>query len=217
MKERVLNPYWGKLPPDKIAEGMNVARANAARLASDARMMFEARRYETAAALAILAIEECGGISLLREFALATDGRKVKEGWKRLRSHTAKNAVWIFPELVARGARRLNEFAAEFDPSSDHTDVLGTLKRVCFYSDYYGKMRWHQPAGTMTEDLAAHFAKTAELFAAGRDVTPREIELWIGVLTPGTQSSRPFVSLPLNWSLRMRLSRSHGRVPIVPK
>jgi hypothetical protein len=47
MKERVLNPYWGKLPPDKIAEGMNVARANAARLASDAHMMFEARRYET--------------------------------------------------------------------------------------------------------------------------------------------------------------------------
>ncbi len=35
MKERVLNSYWGKLPPDKIAEGMNVARRNAARLASD--------------------------------------------------------------------------------------------------------------------------------------------------------------------------------------
>jgi len=26
-----LRPYWGKLPPDKNAEGMNVARRNAVR------------------------------------------------------------------------------------------------------------------------------------------------------------------------------------------
>jgi AbiV family abortive infection protein len=105
LKERVLNPYWGKLPPDKIAEGMNIARRNAARLASDARTMFETRHYETAAALAILAIEESGKVSILRELALATDDREAKDSWKRLRSHTAKNAMWIFPELVGRGAR----------------------------------------------------------------------------------------------------------------
>ena len=68
--------------------------------------MLEARRYETAAALAILAIEESGKISLLRELALATDDRDAKDSWKRLRSHTAKNAMWIFPELVARDPRR---------------------------------------------------------------------------------------------------------------
>src|SRR2546428_49754 len=107
MKDRVLNPYWGRLPTEKIAEGMNVARANAARLAADGRMMFEAQRYETAGALAILAIEEFGKLSLLRELALAADDREAKDAWRKLRSHTAKNAMWIFPELVARGARRL--------------------------------------------------------------------------------------------------------------
>jgi AbiV family abortive infection protein len=184
MKERVLNAYWGRLSPDKIAEGMNVARINAVRLASDARTMFEMRRYETAGALAILSIEESGKISILRELAIATDASEVKQGWKRLRSHTAKNTMWIFPELVAAGARRLDEFSAVFDPTSDHTGVLDKLKQVCLYSDCYGEARWHQPAGAMPQDLASHLVKTAEVFAAGRDVMPREIELWIQHMRP---------------------------------
>lgn len=129
MKERVLYPYWGTLSSEKIAEGMNVARENAARLATDARTMFEARRFETAAALAILAIEESGKVSLLRELALATDDREAKDCWERLRSHTARNAIWIFPELVARGARRLDEFTAVFDSSSDTLTSLTSSSR----------------------------------------------------------------------------------------
>ena len=211
MKERVLNPYWGKLPPAKIAEGMNVARRNAARLASDARAMFEARHYETAAALAILAIEEAGKISILRELALATDDREAKESWKRLRSNTAKNAMWIFPELVGRGARRLDEFAVVFDPSSDHTDVLDKLKQVSIYSDCYGKARWHQPEGTMTEDLAAHLVRTAELFAAGRDITTREIELWIEHMGPVRRRSHGWQRKALaNWWAQLQ---AEGLVP----
>jgi AbiV family abortive infection protein len=147
MKDPVRHPYWGKLPPEKIAEGMNVARRNAARLASDARTMLDAQHYETAAALAILAIEESGKVSILRELALANDDREAKDIWKRLRSHTAKNAMWIFPELVGRGARRLDDFAAVFDSSSDHTEVLDKLKQVSIYSDCYANARWHQPAG----------------------------------------------------------------------
>jgi len=145
MKDCVLHPYWGKLPPEKIADGMNVAHRNAARLASDARTMLEIQHYKTAAALAILAIEESGKVSILRELALAADDREAKDIWKRLRSHKAKNAMWIFPELVGRGARRLDEFAAVFDLSSDHTEVLDKLKQVSIYSDCYGSARWHDP------------------------------------------------------------------------
>ncbi len=205
MKERVLSPYWGKLPPDKIAEGMNIARRNASRLASDARTMFEARHYETAAALAILAIEESGKVSILRELALATDDREAKDSWKRLRSHTAKNAMWIFPELVGRGARRLDEFAGVFDPSSDHTEVLDKLKQVAIYSDCYGKARWHEPAGTMTEGLAGHLVKTAELFASGRDITPHEIELWIEHMGPVRRRSPGWQRKALaNWRAQLQ-------------
>ena len=184
MKERLLNPYVGRLSAEKVAEGMNVARANAARLASDARTMLEMGRLETAAALAILAIEESGKVSLLRQLALARDEREAKDTWKQLRSHTAKNAMWVFPEFVAHGARRLDEFAGVFDPSSDHTDVLDKLKQVCVYSDCYGSARWHRPEGTMTADLANHLVKTAEAFGAGDEVSAREIELWIQHMRP---------------------------------
>ena len=203
--ERLLNPYWGKLAADKIAEGINIARANAARLAADARTMLAAGRNETAAALAILSIEESGKDSLLRELALAENERDARGCWKRLRSHTAKNAMWIFPELVARGARRLDEFAAVFDPSSDHTEVLDKLKQVCIYCDCYGKARWHQPAGRMTKSLARHIVKTAEVFATGRDVTPREIELWIQHMGPVWRRSGGWQRKALaNWYAQMQ-------------
>lgn len=211
MKQGLLNPYWGRLPADKIAEGMNVARTNAARLAADARMMLDGQRYETAAALAILSIEEAGKESLLRELALATDDPGAKECWKRLRSHSAKNAMWIFPELVGRGARLLDEFAAVVDASSDHTEVLDKLKQVCIYSDCYGKTRWHQPAGTMTESVARYLVKTAELFAARREITPREIELWIQHMGPVWHRSPGWQRKALaNWYSQMQ---AEGLVP----
>jgi AbiV family abortive infection protein len=184
MKDPVLHPYWGKLPPEKIAEGMNIARRNATRLASDARTMFRTQHYETATALAILAIEESGKVSILRELALVADDREAKHIWRRLRSHTAKNAMWIFPELVARGARRLDEFAAVFDSSSDHAETLDKVKQVSIYSDCYGKARWHEPTGTIAEDFAGHLVKMAEVFARGPEITTREIELWIEHMGP---------------------------------
>lgn len=206
MKDRLINPYSGQLTPDKIAEGINITQANAVRLASDARMMLDARRYETAAALAILAIEESGKDSLLRELALAANDDEAKKCWRRLRSHTAKNAIWIFPELVGRGARRLDEFAGVVDESSDHSEVLDKLKQVCFYSDCYGQARWHQPQGVMTESLATHLVRTAELLAAGRGVTPREIELWIQHMRPMSRRSPGWQRKALaNWYSQMQV------------
>ena len=184
MSEDLLNPYWDRLAADQIAEGMNVARANASRLAADARIMLDAGRHETAAALAILSIEESGKDALLRDLALAQNAKEAKECWNRLRSHTAQNAMWIFSELLARGARRLAEFSAVFDPSADHTQFLERLKHICIYSDCYGSGRWHRPTGVMTEDLARHIVGTAETFATGRDVTTREIELWVQHMRP---------------------------------
>lgn len=205
MSERLLNPYWGRLSAEKIAEGMNVARANAARLATDARTMLDAGRKETAAALAILSIEEAGKTSLLRELVLVTEERGAKQCWKRLRSHTAKNAMWIFPQLVSRGARHLDEFSGIFDPSSDHTDVLDKLKQVCIYCDCYGKAHWHAPAGTITDDLAQYLVKTAEIFAHGRDVTVREIELWIEHMGPVRRRSLGWQRKALaNWYAQMQ-------------
>ena len=58
MPKHKLRHYNGELNPEQTASGMNAASRNAHRLLSDAKFMFDGGRYATAAALAILAIEE---------------------------------------------------------------------------------------------------------------------------------------------------------------
>ena len=50
----------GRLNAESIAEGINASRANTKRLASDARLMLDAERFPTAAALAVLSIDKSG-------------------------------------------------------------------------------------------------------------------------------------------------------------
>jgi hypothetical protein len=67
------NFYRGKLSPKQAAEGMNAAAQNAKRLCEDAQLLFEARKFPTACALAILSIEESGKLPFLREIACVKD------------------------------------------------------------------------------------------------------------------------------------------------
>ncbi len=63
----------------------------------------------------------------------------------------------------------------------------------------------------MTEDLAGHLVKTAELFARSREITPREIELWIKHMGPVRQRSHGWQGKALaNWWAQLR---AEGLVP----
>ena len=95
MRNRKLNQYKDKLSPAQLAEGINAALGNAKRLAEDAVLLLQAKRYPSAASLAILSVEESGKISILRALALARDGDAVKDSWRDYRSHTKKNAIWL--------------------------------------------------------------------------------------------------------------------------
>ena len=61
-----LDSYSGRLTASEIAAGMNAARRNAQRLCSDASLLLEQERYPSAAALAVLSIEEAGKTSTLQ-------------------------------------------------------------------------------------------------------------------------------------------------------
>ena len=101
---RRLRWFSGALSPEETAAGMNAARRNAGRLAKDAKLMFEAGSFATAAALAILTVEENGTESILRGLSTAPAGKNRRDLWKDYRSHTSKNTGWILPELAANGA-----------------------------------------------------------------------------------------------------------------
>ena len=176
-------PYRGALSVAQVAEGMNAATQNASRLASDARLLFSNGRWPSASSMAVLSIEESGKVVILRRFLTSTDEER-KSLWKEYRWHTSKNINWILPELVAKGARKLDDFLAIVDKDSDHPIVLDTLKQIGFYSDCLGKGHWSLPQEVVGEELAAKLVQTAELLAPQRAISIRELELWVKHMGP---------------------------------
>jgi AbiV family abortive infection protein len=179
--------YRGQLTAAQIAEGMNAARRNARRLATDARILLEAERLPSAAAVAALSIEESGKVSILRGLATAAGPDGIKAAWQQYRDHRSKNGAWILPDLARAGAKQLSELAPVVDRNGEHTALLNSLKQLGFYTDCYGNGHWSEPDKIFEGkegSLAFHLVKIAELLARGEETTTREIELWIEHMQP---------------------------------
>jgi len=185
VNRKKLNQYKGCLSPIQIADGINAARRNAKRLAEDATLLLDAGHFPTAASLAALAIEEAGKPSILRQLALARNESEAIEAWRDYRCHTRKNVMWLLVELVAKGARKLDDFKPLFDPGSDYPDLLDQIKQLGFYTDCLGKAHWSFPSEVIEESLARTLVTTASILAASEHLaTVKEIELWVKHLGP---------------------------------
>lgn len=179
-----LDPYAGPLTPEEVADGIAAAQLNANRLLGDAKLLLEASRFPSATALAILSIEERGKVIILKRLALLVDPKDLKAAWREYRSHRAKNAGWIIPQLVAQGARTMREMAAGVDPDAEHTALLDALKQVSFYSDCLANRHWSIPDTVIDEGVARSMVTAAELMWNSRSVSLREVELWVQIVGP---------------------------------
>jgi len=178
-RSKKLNSYRGRLSADEIAYGMNIANANALRLAEDAQSLLRAGRIPSAASLAALSIEESGKASVLRQLATAKTDEDVIVAWKSYRTHTRKNAQWLLPEMALKGARKLDDLRSLFDGDADHPFILDNLKQLGFYTDCLENKKWSIPQDAIDEKLARSLVQIAMLLVGKRQVTTREIELWV--------------------------------------
>jgi AbiV family abortive infection protein len=163
---------------------MNAASHNAQRLTADAELLFREKRFATAFSLAALSIEESGKVSILRELSMVRGADAVRAVWKRYRTHTEKNQMWVLLDMYQEGARKLGDFHPMFSLDNDHPEVLDSLKQLGFYTDCVGNARWSCPDRTITESLARSVLDVAAILARGSDVTEREIQLWQECLGP---------------------------------
>jgi AbiV family abortive infection protein len=178
--------YSQRLSPKKAAEGMAAATENAVSLFSDAKLLFDNERYERSIALAILAIEETGKVSILRQILVHDDPKKLNRLWKDYRNHTKKNLHWKLPELAVGGARQLEEFLSLYDGSSNHGEYLDSLKQTAFYTDAVGACEWITPRQTMTKEVAEPILLIAKLLVR-EDLTmctEPALEIWLKHLKP---------------------------------
>lgn len=179
-----LPPYGGPLTTAQIVEGIAAAQDNALRLINDAKVLLEASRYPSANALAILAMEERGKVTILKRLALVSDPTDVKASWREYRNHRAKNAGWIIPYLVGRGARTMMDMADAVDDKAEHTGLLDALKQVSFYTDCLGDRHWSIPEQVINEGLARSMIAAAEAMWGAQAVSFREVELWGRIVGP---------------------------------
>jgi AbiV family abortive infection protein len=182
--KKILNSYAGSLTSEEISEGISAAQANALRLLDDARLLLEAGRFPSAAALAILSMEERGKTIILKRLAIVKDPADLKAAWRDYRNHRAKNAGWIIPQLVKQGARTMLSLADSVDQNAEHAAVLDALKQVSFYTDCLEKRHWSVPTEVIDEDLARSMIASAELMWGGQSITVREVDLWTKIVGP---------------------------------
>ncbi len=207
MKKK-LDSYKGRLNATQIAAGINAAFDNAKRLADDAAFLLDAGRLPTAASVAILSIEEAGKVSILRSLSVAVTEDEVLAAWKDYRSHVKKNVAWILPQLVAHGARKLDDLRPLFDNDSDHPYMLDQIKQIGFYTDCLGKAHWSNPKDVIDEPLARMLVQTAQILTKGVQVTGKEIELWIKHIGPVWRKNPAWMKQALiNWYAEMQ---QHG-------
>lgn len=203
-----LDQYRGKLTPQQIADGMNAAERNAARLLQDAELLFCEQRYPSATALAILAIEEAGKNTILRQLSTASDDAGIKKAWKAYRSHKEKNFASIVPQLVEQGAKEINDFKPMVASASTHRDEVDILKQVALYTDCVGDAEWCQPTDAVDKAVAVKLLAAARTLARERGEnrhTAREVELWIEHMGPVIDKSLSDMKVALKaWFEAMR-------------
>jgi AbiV family abortive infection protein len=184
---------------------MNAAARNAERLARDATLLFENKRYASALALAVLSIEESGKSRIFRELALARDERERRECWREYRSHTKKNQLWPLFETFMKGGRRAEDFKSLLAPEAEHAHQLDKVKQIAIYTDSYKKGHWSVPEQIVERELAQSLLTAAEVLSRHRSVTTEEIELWIQYLQPHWKTSTAASQQALfEWDKEMR-------------
>ena len=184
---------------------MNAALRNSKRLADDAALLLDNKRFCSATALAILSIEESGKLSVLRMLAAANSADEAKCCWREYRSHTKKNVMAAFVDLFCKGARRLDQFAPLFDQAADHPHLVDQVKQLALYSDCLGDAHWSEPQEVIDEPLARSLVFAASLLAKAKEVTPREIELWVAHVGPKLHGNRELAERGLEtWYAEMQ-------------
>lgn len=205
MVKKRLDQYKGRLNAEEIALGMNACMANAKRLFDAAKIMFRYEDYALAASLAILSIEESGKTSILRALSVAKDNKDIIECWKDYRSHVKKNVLWVFHDLVVRGARKLDDFKLLFDENAEHPYILDQIKQISFYTDCLGNAHWSMPWKVIDKNLASLLIEISSSFIKERDVTETEVTLWIKHLRPVWKKQKELMELGLvNWFKEMQ-------------
>ncbi|MDX3913862.1 MAG: AbiV family abortive infection protein [Pseudosphingobacterium sp.] len=176
--------FTQKLSLKLATEISNGAIENAKSLYEDAKLLYDNEKYARAISLAILSIEESGKLSIIRSILLEDDSKEISKLWKSYRRHQDKNSMWIVPELIFKGATKLDDLRKVVDKNSDHFQILDDLKQLCFYSDVFTKGKLSVPKNVANKKVAQSILDIAKINITDVSPTEESLEIWVKHLKP---------------------------------
>lgn len=157
------NQFNGTVSYEEAALGIETTVLNAKELLEDAKLLFENKRYPRSIAISILAIEEIGKIERIKELLLSK--QKIHSLWKEVRSHKAKNFLWLFPRLKEDGINNTAIIKSFTTKESDSVKFLDQLKQICFYSEAIATQvkscEWWLPSQITDKEVAGFYITNA--------------------------------------------------------
>jgi len=172
------------LTDEDAARGSNLAVENARRLYADARLLLTNRRYASAVALAILAIEESGKVPILLDIASTQDAEMLRRFWRDYRSHTSKNAHWVLPFGEDFGAKT-PEALFDLYESGRHRQLLDEMKQRSIYTDRGAEGGWEHPDKSVPPEFAKYFVERAQMAVASwKALSPAQVAQYREVVGP---------------------------------
>ena len=162
----IVSAFRGALTRAGAESGIRALHENAARLARDARLLADARRYPSAAALAAMALDEIGRIPLLVALHAVDGNSRLAELWRRFREHR-HDFPWAIFQTGA--PQRL---------TSDINTALAFMRSIGNIVECLGPGNWAEPARLIQPGLAEELVATAELICLN-PMSTRGITVWL--------------------------------------
>ncbi len=92
-----------------------------------------------------------------------------------------------------------------FKEDAEHPYILDNLKQIGFYTDCLGNAHWSIPEEVIDEGIAKMVIYLAKIFVSKKEITEKEMELWIKHLGPVWKKDMRWMQQALdNWYHEMQ-------------
>jgi hypothetical protein len=92
-----------------------------------------------------------------------------------------------------------------FKEDAEHPYILDRLKQIGFYTDCLGNAQWSIPEDVIGEEIAKMLVTLAKILSSNKEISVREIELWIKHLGPVWEKNKRWMQQALeNWYQEMQ-------------
>lgn len=146
--------------------GVQTVVANAQRLSNDAKIFLENGSHATAAALALLSIEEMGKSIYVLLAGTAEDEKQFREFLSAARRHNAKNGLADLADRLIAGHLTPEKFMDIFSDQNPAAKRLNLLKQAGLYVDWDANRGWLDPMTTVSPTEATSLVKQAQQLSA---------------------------------------------------